>query len=117
MLWARDEVEAEIAALIRSAKSLLTATTHVMDGGMVADRIEIPVSAISSDAIAATAIVMIDGNVDAVIATAIGTTDVGAVGGKRQRYWLTNAEGVRQFQPRVRARENPGDIIQIASKP
>ena len=82
MLWARDEVEAEIAALIRSAKSLLTATTHVMDGGMVADRIEIPVSAISSDAIAATAIVMIDGNVDAVIATAIGTTDVGAAGGK-----------------------------------
>ena len=102
MLWARDAVEAEIAALIRSAKSLLTATTHVMDGGMVAGRIEILVSAISSDAVAA---------------TAIGITDVGAVGGKRQRYWLTNAEGVRQFQPRVRARENPGDIIQIASKP
>ena len=83
--WARDGA-GEVHIGIRSAKSLLTATTHVMDGGMVADRIEIPVSAISSDAIAATAIVMIDGNVDAVIATAIGTTGVGAVGGKSSAY-------------------------------
>jgi hypothetical protein len=49
--------------------------------GMVADRIEIPVSAISLDGVAVTAIVTIDGNVDAVIATAIGTTNIGAVGG------------------------------------
>jgi len=56
-----------------------------MDGGMVADRIEIPVSAISSDAIAAivTATTIVT---DAVIATAIGTTDVGAVGGKPSIY-------------------------------
>ena len=83
MLWARDVAEAEIAALIKSVRSLLTATTRAMVVGTVADRIEIPVSATSSDAIAATATVMIiDGNVDAVIATAIGTTDVGAAGGK-----------------------------------
>ena len=44
---------------------------------MVADRIEIRVSAISSDAVAASAIVTIDGNVDVVIATATGTTDAG----------------------------------------
>jgi hypothetical protein len=49
-----------------------------MDVGMVVDRIEIPVSAISSDAIAATA--MTGGNVDAAIATAIGTTDALAAG-------------------------------------
>jgi hypothetical protein len=78
MLWARDEVE--VAALIRSARSLLTVTMRAMDVGTVADRIEIPVSATSSDAVVA--IVTIDGNVGAVIATAIGT-DVGAVGGKR----------------------------------
>jgi hypothetical protein len=80
MLWARDEVE--VAALIRSARSLLTVTMPVMDVGTVADRIEIPVSATSSDAVVAIAIVTIDGNVGAVIATAIGT-DVGAVRGKR----------------------------------
>jgi hypothetical protein len=53
-----------------------------MDVGTDADRIaiEIPVLEISSDAIAATA--MIDGNVDAVIATVIGT-DVGDVRDKR----------------------------------
>ena len=89
MLWARDAVEAEVAALIRSARSLLTATTRAMVVGMVADRIEIPVSAISSDAIAATAIVTIDGNVDAVIATAIGTTDVGAANGTRRNPQIT----------------------------
>ena len=82
MLWARDEVEVE--ALIRSVRSLLTVTTRVMDVGTVADRIEIPVSATSSDVVVAIAIVIvtIDGNADAVIATAIGT-DVGDVGGKR----------------------------------
>ena len=63
--------------------------------GMVAGRIEILVSAISSDAIAATAIVMIDGNADAVIATAIGTTDVGDVDGNTGRPLVINAEGVR----------------------
>ena len=82
MLWARDEVEVE--ALIRSVRSLLTVTTRVMDVGTVVDRIEIPVSATSSDVVVAIAIVIvtIDGNADAVIATAIGT-DVGDVGGKR----------------------------------
>ena len=85
MRWARDVVAEHRVALIRNVPSLLTATTHVMDGGMVAGRIEILVSAISSDAVAATAIVMIDGNVDAVIATAIGTTNIGAVGGKFRR--------------------------------
>jgi hypothetical protein len=74
MLWARDVVEAEVAALIRSARSLLTVTTRVMVVGTVVDRIEIPVSEISSDAITVTAtvIVTVDGNVGAVIATAIG---------------------------------------------
>jgi hypothetical protein len=72
MRWARDVVEAEVAALIRSARSLLTATMRAMVVGTGADRIEIPVSAISSDAIGATAIVTIDGNVGAVIVTAIG---------------------------------------------
>ena len=82
MLWARDEVEVE--ALIRSARSLLTVTMRAMDVGTVVDRIEIPVSATSSDVVVAIAIVIvtIDGNADAVIATAIGT-DVGDVGGKR----------------------------------
>lgn len=80
MRWARDEVE--VAALIRSARSLLTVTTRAMDVGTVADRIEIPVSATSSDAVVAIAIVTIDGNAGAVIATAIGT-DVGDVGGRR----------------------------------
>jgi hypothetical protein len=84
MPWARDAVEAGIAALIRSARSLLTATTPVMDVGTDADRIgiEIPVLEISSDAIAATETGTIDGNVDAVIATVIGT-DVGDVRDKR----------------------------------
>jgi hypothetical protein len=59
--------------------------TRVMDVGMVEDRIEISVSAISSDAIAGTAIVILtDSNVGAVIATAIGTTDVGAVIGNKR---------------------------------
>jgi len=53
--------------------------TRAMADGTVADRIEIPVSAISSDVIAETAIGT-DGNVDAVIATVIRTTDVGAAG-------------------------------------
>ena len=57
--------------------------TRAMDVGMVEDRIEIeiPVSAISSDAIAATAIVTTDGSADAAIVIAIGT-DVGVAGGK-----------------------------------
>ena len=94
MLWARDAVEGEVAALIRSARSLLTATTRAMVVGMVADRIEILVSAISLDAVAVTATAMIDGSADAVIATAIGTTDVGDVRGKRRRRWLINAEAL-----------------------
>jgi len=55
-----------------------------MDVGTDADRIgiEIPVLEISSDAIAATETGMIVGNVDAVIATVIGT-DVGDVRDKR----------------------------------
>jgi len=48
--------------------------------GMVADRIAILVSVISLDAVAVT-VMTTDGNVDAVIATAIGTTSIGAAGG------------------------------------
>ena len=76
--WARDAAGA-VHISIRSARSLLTVTTRVMDVGIIADdAIEIPVSAISSDVIAAT--VMIDGNVDAVIATEMGTIDAGDAG-------------------------------------
>ena len=56
--------------------------------GTGADRIEtaITVSAISSDAVAATVTVtaMIDGNADAV-AIAMGTTGVGAIGAKNRK--------------------------------
>ena len=71
----------EVGAWIRSAKSLLTATTREMDVGMEEDRIGMTVLAISSDAVAVigTAIVTVtDGNVDAAIAIVIGT----AAGGK-----------------------------------
>ena len=88
MPWPRDVVEAGATRIwIRSARSLLTAMTRAMDVGMVEGRIEIeiPVSAISSDAIAGTGIgtVTTDSSVDAVCAIATGTTtDVGAVAGK-----------------------------------
>jgi hypothetical protein len=64
-------------------RSLLTAMTHAMDVGMVEDRIEIeiPVSAISSDAIAGIA-TGTEPSVDAVFAIAIGTTGVGAADDK-----------------------------------
>ena len=80
MPWPRDVV-AERRNGIESARDLLTAMTHAMVAGTGETEIEISVSAISLDAIAATAIVTIDGNVDAVIATAIGT-DAGAAGTK-----------------------------------
>jgi hypothetical protein len=54
---------------------------------MVEDRIETPVLAISSDAIAGTAIgTAITPPADAVIAIGIGTTDAGAGGGKSVVY-------------------------------
>lgn len=58
--------------------------TRAMVVGMVEDRIEIEIRflAISSDAIAGIEIVTTDSSVDAAIAIAIRTTDVGAAGGK-----------------------------------
>ena len=87
MRWPRDVVEA--AAGIRSARSLLIVMTRAMVAGMDEDRTEIPASAISLDAVAAIVTVMIGGNVDAAIATAIGTTAVGATSGKSPNPQIT----------------------------
>src|ERR1700752_53233 len=79
MPWARGAGGAEVATSI-SARSLLTAMTRVMDVGTVEDQIEIAVSPISSDAIAATAIVISTlSAAEAVTEVVIGnTTDAGA---------------------------------------
>ena len=110
MQWARDVVEvAGTRTGIRSARSLLTAMTRAMDVGMVEDRIEIeiPASAISSDAIAGTETATTDGNADAVIAIVIGTTDAGAVGGKNE---LT-PKAFANSSPGLERSLNPGDAI------